>query len=521
MYSHDPHRYLTSLETQLLTLEEKLEEYRKRIDIIESGMGIEKISTGSVQAYDPRYVCNSEGHLYRTNTNAAIQDALDDLPATGGWVYLPPIEISIDTTITKTGNGVTLWSLGGIVGASWGGGAILKLADNTNDPVIDFGTAGSTMQYGLRFKGFAIDGNKGNNNSPTSNDNNGLVVHRNSNCWFEDLNIYNVYNDGMQIGDASNIGSKSTINRCLNSTCGDNGINLSGMEEVRMVNNHVGSNGTNQSTARGRSGVSVTSNFAFITDLVSLYDQDGITIRGYVNLLSNLTFDKTYVNPVKCFSTGKTIINGMEVYDGSYTNNNSAMINGDTNSHESLIINDIISDQGSGADRCTYLVGNADYWDTIILGHRDLELINGLFDGYPTTLISEPFEEVLFGPSDQVPADNTTRYTAFDGKHALTTTEADAFQAYNRDKLMYNLKFWLNAAPNGAGKTRTVTMRESGASSTLTATASNTDTDAADSTHKVAVAAGNTVEWRLTAANAPDASHLWGSAYVCDLELVA
>lgn len=471
-----------------------------------------------LSVYEPDRVCNTHGNIFAP-TRVGIQAALDDLDARGGGVYLPPIEIPIDTTITATApyEGVTILSTGGSKGGTWDLGCVLKLNDSVNLPIMTLGSAVAAT-HRIILEGFAWDGNKGNNSSPAANDNDGVQIERAEGCVVKNCVGYNCYNNALLMGTSAQIQSKSTIENSIFSTNGDNGIKATAQEDWKAYGVHTGSNGGNGSTARGMAGINATAQLVDIGNCLSIYDQEWLNLRGDRNVISNCIVDKPYVSVMHFFSADGVHVENLQCHDVSYTNNNSPAFDFDGSAHGEFFFDRVTVEQGGGADLPTYifdLSAGSCTVELISIGQRSFEYQTDIFNGYPTDVNIAPTMECAVA-FDTDPG-GTPRYMPLQGIYTPAAARTGLQIFFQRRKLVSDLYWVLDVAP-GVGDSRTVTLEEAGASQALTDTITGAATTGNDTTNYVEVAAGNYLNWELVEVNAPAAST--GAIYckVNDLE---
>jgi hypothetical protein len=88
-----------------------------------------------------------------TDDSAAIQAAINALPATGGEVYVPAGTYLVNTSITSTKASVTIRGAGG---AGWSLGAATSIITTAAIIVFDFGTAATTEHRGVNIRNLSI-----------------------------------------------------------------------------------------------------------------------------------------------------------------------------------------------------------------------------------------------------------------------------------------------------------------------------------------------------------------------------
>lgn len=115
----------------------------------------------------------------------------------------------------------------------------------------------------------------------------------------------------------------------------------------------------------------------------------------------------------------------------------------------------------------------------------------------------------LGGGDSNLATDGTDQYLTHSGWRTPTTGESNVSAPVPQDCIITALYVKLMAAPNGAGKTRTFTVRNNGAPGNLTVTLTNAETTGSDTTHTDVITAGNTLNlFSDGGVNAPDASQV-------------
>jgi len=117
-------------------------------------------------------------------------------------------------------------------------------------------------------------------------------------------------------------------------------------------------------------------------------------------------------------------------------------------------------------------------------------------------------QQFINGSIGQLAADNTTRFMALTGSDTPGTVEQDHLQLVGRALTAVKITVNLDSAPNGVGKTRTLTLRNSGADTALTVTFTNAESGIKTATGSVAIAGPSTLSWGCAAAGTPDASRV-------------
>ncbi len=467
--------------------------------------------------FEPTRVCNSQGNDF-IPTRAGIQAALDDLDSRGGWVYMPPIEIAIDATITvdAPNQGVTLFSDALGYNQNNDMGCVLRLNNGVNDPVIEAGLSGSTNRS-LHFRNFAIDGNKSNNSSPTADDNYGLLIHRAEFSVLTNMVIYNCYNTGLQLGQGD-IHSKSKVIGGKFSDNGDNGIRTTQQEDFTIMGVHTGSNGTNDDDIEGQAGINCTAQLVNILGCTSIRDQVWCNIRGNRNVISNNLVDKPYQHAMKFHSASEVWVSNLQCHDVSYTNNNSVAFFFNNAAHGQFFFDNVCVEEGGNNNLPTYIFGvnNASSVSHINVGRRHFEYINDIFDAYPTDVWIEPVTELTFKGSADL-SNSNTNYWSIDDLFSQSTTESARTLRWPRRKLFSDLYIWLDGSP-GAGNDYDFTLRDDGANTSLSVQISDAATSGSDTSSYVEAAANSEMCLMSDPTGGPTARRMTGYIRMNDLE---
>ena len=139
-------------------------------------------------------------HPGANSSELEIQRALDQLPAAGGTVVLPPGVYQIHRPVFLNRNGVTLSGSGDLT--------VLRLADQADCPVVVLGsTLGHPAQilHDLRLSDLVIDGNR---------------THQLIEQWRDPMNTSGIQNNGIMIQAVSN----SVVERVVAAHCRSGGL---------------------------------------------------------------------------------------------------------------------------------------------------------------------------------------------------------------------------------------------------------------------------------------------------------
>lgn len=147
--------------------------------------------------------------------NVQIQAAIDALPSTGGEVLIKngTYDIAVGIIIAKTG----------VILRGEGSGTILTLANTVNDNVIELGS-GATAYNSIKVRDIRINGNSANN-SGTSHGiyiSAGVSYYTIQNCYINDTEMANIYDNGASYGTISN-------NYCSTTSSVGNFANIEGI----------------------------------------------------------------------------------------------------------------------------------------------------------------------------------------------------------------------------------------------------------------------------------------------------
>jgi len=474
--------------------------------------------------YDPERICNNHGNIFKTLTNIGIQAALNDLDSRAGWVYMPPVNIPISNKILfhtdAPDEGVTLFSHGGMVDTAHEFGCVLEVqGDVLNDDCIEFDQAVADNNKWNRLSNFAINGDKGAGGRSAGQ---GIDAARSSHCIFEDLVVYNCYEDGLRLGDAT-AGPYNRIIRGRYMNNGTAGIRLVNTEETHLIGVHTGSN---------IYGLYVTSNINQVTSFVSQYDQYGIYNSGERTKFSQVIIDKpdyhaiwlgncsdVMLDNVLVIDPGNTVA---DMYSPFYLQQTS------TNALRRIIIDNF--ELVTVAARSKYIfetsIANSAYFTDLVFGKRNLRAQSGVsnygtgvFESYPSSgLVCHPVTIAAVGSSAQLNAiSGTPQYLPLFGISTLSTVVGLArITVMPFNCIFNNLEARLEAAP-GAGTTRIVTLILNGVATALTCTFGEADTTAEDKANVVLVNEGDRVEWSTSCTGAPAAAYVQIAATINDL----
>lgn len=164
------------------------------------------------------YIYNSEGHHWAPQAEN-IQKAINDLPATGGKVWLPAdTTFTLSSKITDGGkNNVTLQ------GAGWS--TVLKIAGGSTFNGIELIGA-----KGWILKDFKMDGNSANQTDQADMDSqNAIYTNASSELTFDGLYFYDFISSCMRLrNNTTNVIIKKCVFDTTNNPDGDDGISLRG-----------------------------------------------------------------------------------------------------------------------------------------------------------------------------------------------------------------------------------------------------------------------------------------------------
>jgi parallel beta-helix repeat protein len=158
-----------------------------------------------------------------TDDSTNIQSAITAAQAVGGTVFFPTGTYIIGTTLTISGNNVTL------MGCGWS--SVLKVKDSTNIYAITLDAAAS-RKYNV-FRNFKIDGNRTNNLTAG-----GGITGTAAVCTFTGIWITNCRDKQIALsGTASIRGYNNWIDRCIFDTNTPYGIHMTYNDENIISNN--------------------------------------------------------------------------------------------------------------------------------------------------------------------------------------------------------------------------------------------------------------------------------------------
>lgn len=128
--------------------------------------------------------------------------------------------------------------------------------------------------------------------------------------------------------------------------------------------------------------------------------------------------------------------------------------------------------------------------------------------------------QILMCVTDNLAVNGTDEYFGLTGSQNVGN-EAPNQNPIQRAGIIKEMRVTLAAAPNGATKTRTFTLRVGGVSKALTVTITNAETTGQDMVNAVPVAADDLVAWLSDGGvNTPDASRVYISCvFVPDAQI--
>jgi parallel beta-helix repeat protein len=241
-----------------------------------------------------------------TSAQTTIATAINNLPATGGTVYLMEGTYIIDSAIVPTKSNFTL------VGS--GRGTILKLKNgiNANINLIDM-TIGNGIS-GATYRNMTLDGNKANNTSGTQQ---GMYQ------WGTVASTPGVTIDGVVFQNFRNVGAyiyntkNSNVSNSAFISNDDTGLYMQATTQSRVVNNNATSN-TNYGMYLSADGGNATGNTLESngTGMAIWGDSKGFTVTGnYIGSSASVGFSASPVNVTFSGNTvnGTTSGNGVVV----------------------------------------------------------------------------------------------------------------------------------------------------------------------------------------------------------------
>jgi len=163
-----------------------------------------------------------------TSTTAGIQEAIDDLPAAGGKIFIPPGTHTTSTTI-KVNKPCLIEGAGVEI-------TIVYLDDNSNVDVFTL----SADQTDVVIRGLTIDGNYANNAA------NGRGIYGtdgNLDCLFENLRIARCRDQGIHIAYVATTPKRVDVRDCQLIDCHpDVTLNEAAIHMVRLEYGHINNN---------------------------------------------------------------------------------------------------------------------------------------------------------------------------------------------------------------------------------------------------------------------------------------
>lgn len=309
------------------------------------------------------------------STTAGIQEAIDDLPAAGGMVFIPSGTHSISTTINVNKPCI----ITGTVNST-----IIYLADTSNVDVFTL----PADQIDVTIRDLKIDGNLANN---LANGNGIYATDGNLDCLFEGLEIQNCRDSGIHINRIATpplvVISKCNIHDCVG--VGFNaGIQVEYGDYCRIVDNIVDScysgirlqRGIQTIISRNVCGNCGADGIVLASTTRSVIVSDNVcysnTLRGIS--LQGITWDDIVIGNSCYLNTRSGIMiyrcNGTLVQGNTCKNNGNGyagiLVEGDgtNNADNNAIINNLC-DNNTVQDYGVRIQGGADANDNIVRGN--------------------------------------------------------------------------------------------------------------------------------------------------------
>lgn len=316
------------------------------------------------------------------STTAGIQEAIDDLPATGGAVVIPIGTHTISTTITIDKDNVTIYG--------FGCSSIIYLDDASNCNMIDVQSQAEFEMFMLH-----LDGNKAAQASGS-----GVVGVDNQDMHLHEVMVVDQKDYGINITyDTTN--PHVAILNCDFNGCDRQAVIISTGMHCHIAGNHFDDNLVgiflqsgllnrvvdNSLTGSGESGIVIGIEVGDVIkgNVSSANGEYGIVIHtcAIMNVSNNVCYLNTYDN-IYIYRTIQSLIKGNTAFNAAM-GYNGIHVEGDVgdDADDNLIIDNICSNTGGGLqDIGIYLEGDQYAQDNTVKGNQCLNNVGAqIIDG--------------------------------------------------------------------------------------------------------------------------------------------
>ncbi len=211
------------------------------------------------------------------STTDGIQEALDDLPADGGAVFIPPGNYTISTTINVTKPDTKIFGAGNA--------SHLDLANSVNDDMFEIAATAVRCEI----SDFSMDGNLANNTTSA-----GINAIDSENLHIHNMYITHFVWDGIKINRVGSDPSENLIESNHIHGCGSNGIHFQTLVKESSIINNICNNNEYGIHVAGGGRNRISGNVCRWNSMHGIYDEGGSNVISE-NVCTNNTRHGIYV----------------------------------------------------------------------------------------------------------------------------------------------------------------------------------------------------------------------------------